>query len=69
MISGKSTEQFGIFGGVYIGKLRPQSPKRGTFYGKLRAFIQKEPNEVVTLTAKANELESAQIILTPESEI
>lgn len=60
-MNGKNTQQFGIFGGVYVGKTLPAEWKRSTFFGRARLFAKLPSNGSFTLSAKAEGLTEATL--------
>ena len=63
---GKNTEQFGLFGGISLGKHTKPEWQRNTFFGRARVFIKLPPSGNFTLRAQAQGLPAATLTLSKE---
>ena len=63
---GKNTEQFGLFGGISLGKHTKPEWQRNTFFGRARVFIKLPQSGNLTLRAQAQGFSAATLTLTKE---
>lgn len=60
---GLNTAQFGLFGGLFVGKTIKPTWHRSAFFGRARVFIRHLSDAPVTLTAKAYGIADATITM------